>query len=151
MDISLDVAYVSKTVLHSHHSPTELRTPFPSHYTKKPDVKEFTETGVIFKDGTFEEIDDAIFCTGCHIYDKIVCCFMLNSTFSESYLLRSYFYISGFDYDYPFLDETSGLTITPKSLTPLYKYLVNINQPTMMMVGLIVKACIVVAIDAQVR
>lgn len=150
MDISLDVAYVSKTVLHSHHSPTELRTPFPSHYTKKPDVKEFTETGVIFKDGTFEEIDDAIFCTGCYIYNKIVYCLYVYFNIFIS-LLRSYFYISGFDYDYPFLDETSGLTITPKSVTPLYKYLVNINQPTMMMVGLIVKACIVVAIDAQVR
>lgn len=64
MDISLDVARVSKTVLHSHHSVINNSTPFPSHYTKKADVKEFNETGVIFVDGTFEEIDDVIYCTG---------------------------------------------------------------------------------------
>lgn len=56
----------------------------------------------------------------------------------------------GFEYDYPFLDETSGLTFGKKSVTPLYKYMVNIHQPTMVFMGLVVRACVVVAIDTQV-
>lgn len=36
------------------------------------------------------------------------------------------------------------------SVTPLYKQVVNINEPTMLIVGLVVKACVVTAIDAQV-
>lgn len=56
----------------------------------------------------------------------------------------------GFEYDYPFLDETSGLTFSKRSVTPLYKYMVNIHQPTMVFMGLVVRACVVVAIDTQV-
>ncbi|KAI5643174.1 flavin-binding monooxygenase-like domain-containing protein [Phthorimaea operculella] len=110
-DISLDVATVSRTLV-------KFNTPFPENYIKKPDVKEFNETGVIFVDGTYEDIDDVIFCTG-------------------------------FQYYYPFLDETSGLTIDKRSVVPLYKYMVNINQPSMIFMGLVVRACLVVAIEAQ--
>ncbi|CAH0594187.1 unnamed protein product [Chrysodeixis includens] len=120
MDIGMDVGEVSSALIHSHHSKIFYRTPFPAHYVKKPDIKEFNETGVIFKDDTFEEVDDVIYCTG-------------------------------FQYDYPFLDETSGLTLDPKSVVPLYRYMVNVNQPTMMVMGLVVRACLVVALDAQAR
>ncbi|CAH1637686.1 unnamed protein product [Spodoptera littoralis] len=120
MDIGLDVAEVSKTLVHSHHSKINFSTPFPPHYHKKPDIQEFNETGVIFKDGSYEEIDDVIYCTG-------------------------------FQYDIPFLDESSGLTLSPKSIVPLYRYMVNINQPSMILMGLIVRACLVVALDAQAR
>lgn len=64
MDISLDIAEVSRTLIHSHHSRINFTTPFPPNYVKKPDIKEFNESGVIFKDGTFEELDDVIYCTG---------------------------------------------------------------------------------------
>ncbi|KAL4715988.1 hypothetical protein ACJJTC_013288 [Scirpophaga incertulas] len=118
MDISLDVAEVSKTLVHSHHSKVNFNTPFPSHYIKKPDIQAFNESGAIFTDGSFEELDDVIYCTG-------------------------------YSYDYPFLDESSELTLEPQSITPLYKYMVNINQPTMLFMGLVVRACLVVVIDAQ--
>ncbi|XP_032521487.2 senecionine N-oxygenase-like isoform X2 [Danaus plexippus] len=120
MDIAIDVAYVSKTLVHSHHSPGFGTDSFPQHYIQKPDIREYNETGVIFKDGTYEEIDDVIYCTG-------------------------------YKYNYTFLDDSCGLTVTPRSVTPLYKYMVNVNQPTMMVMGLIVKACVVVALDAQSR
>ncbi|KAL0869190.1 hypothetical protein ABMA27_007471 [Loxostege sticticalis] len=120
MDISLDVAFVAKRLIHSHHSKVDFNTPFPKHYIKKPDIKEFNETGVIFTDGTYEEIDYVILCTG-------------------------------YEYDYPFLDKSCGLNITTHSVTPLYRHLVNINQPTMMVMGLVVRACLVVALDAQAR
>lgn len=120
MDISLDIAEISKTLVHSHHSRINFRTPFPPNYLRKPDIKEFNETGAIFVDGTYEELDDVIYCTG-------------------------------FEFDYPFLDETSELTFGPHSVVPLYQYMVNINQPTMIILGLVVRACLVVASDAQAR
>lgn len=120
MDIALDVAEVSKSLIHSHHSRVNFQTPFPRHYIRKPDIKEFKETGAIFVDGTFEEFDDVIYCTG-------------------------------FQYYYPFLDESSGLHLNPHSVIPLYRYMVNINQPTMVVMGLVVRACLVVALDAQAR
>ncbi|CAH2045541.1 unnamed protein product, partial [Iphiclides podalirius] len=120
MDIALDVACVCKKLVHSHHSKVNFRTKFPKHYIKKPDIKEYNETGVFFVDGTYEEIDDVIYCTG-------------------------------FQYYYPFLDESSGLTLDTHSVIPLYKYMVNINQPSMVFMGLVIRACIVIAIDAQAR
>lgn len=120
MDIGLDVADVASRLLHSHHSRINFTTPFPPQYHKKPDVQEFNETGVIFKDGSYEEIDDVIYCTGFHYY-----C--------------------------PFLDESSGLNVQPQSVVPLYRYTVNINQPTMFMMGFFIRACLVVALDAQAR
>ncbi|XP_064073955.1 senecionine N-oxygenase-like isoform X1 [Vanessa tameamea] len=120
MDIAIDVAYAAKTLVHSHHSKINFRTVFPKHYIRKPDVQEFNETGAIFKDGSYEDLDDVIYCTG-------------------------------FQYYYPFLDESCGLNLTPQSVTPLYKYMVNIYQPTMLVMGLVVRACLVVALDAQSR
>ncbi|KAJ0173681.1 hypothetical protein K1T71_010830 [Dendrolimus kikuchii] len=120
MDIGLDIAEVSQTLVHSQHSKVNFQTPFPPHYFKKPDIKEFNETGAIFVDGTFEEIDDVIYCTG-------------------------------FEYYYPFLDETSGLSLHPRSVVPLYRYMVNIHQPTLVIMGLVVRACLVIALDAQAR
>ncbi|XP_059053198.1 senecionine N-oxygenase-like isoform X2 [Achroia grisella] len=111
MDIGLEVCNVSRRLIHSHHSNINYRTPFPSHYIKKPDVKEFDETGVYFVDGTFEELDDVIYCT----------------------------------------DESCGLDIAKHSVVPLYNYVVNIKQPTMMFLGLVVRACLPPALDAQAR
>ncbi|KAJ2953225.1 hypothetical protein O0L34_g804 [Tuta absoluta] len=119
-DIGLDVARISRTLVHSTHTFVKFNTPLPENYIKKPDIKEFNETGVIFVDGTYEDIDDVIYCTG-------------------------------FQYYYPFLDETSGLTISKRSVVPLYKHMVNIHQPSMIFTGLVVRACLVVAIEAQTR
>ncbi|CAG4953553.1 unnamed protein product [Parnassius apollo] len=120
MDIAIDVAFYCKTLFHSHHSKVNFRTKFPNHYIRKPDVKEFNGTGVFFVDGTYEEIDDVIYCTG-------------------------------YEYYYPFLDDTCGLTLGKHYVVPLYKYMVNINQPSMVLLGLVIRACLVVAIDAQAR
>lgn len=62
-----------------------------------------------------------------------------------------YFYrFPGFEYDYGFLDESCGLTIKTDVLYPLHQYMVNIRQPTMIIMGLVVRACLVIALDAQV-
>ncbi|XP_046971080.1 senecionine N-oxygenase-like [Vanessa cardui] len=118
MEIVIDVANGAKTLFHSHHS--EFSTVLPKHCISKPDVQEFNETGAIFKDGSYEDLDDVIYCTG-------------------------------FQYYYPYLDKSCGLNITPQSVTPLYRYMVNIYQPTLFMMGFVVKACQVVTLDAQAR
>ncbi|XP_058793277.1 senecionine N-oxygenase-like [Phymastichus coffea] len=44
---------------------------------------------------------------------------------------------TGYLYDYPFLDESTGITVTKgKYVHPLYKHFININHPTMVFVGL---------------
>ncbi|XP_039757699.1 senecionine N-oxygenase-like [Pararge aegeria] len=120
LDIAIDVAYVSKTLVHSHHSKAPLKTVFPEHYIKKPDIKEFNTTGVIFEDGSYEDTDDVIYCTG-------------------------------YQYYLPFLDISCGLEWDRQCVKPLHKYMVNIHQPTMLFLGAIVRACLVVALDAQAR
>ncbi|KAI8425137.1 hypothetical protein MSG28_006975 [Choristoneura fumiferana] len=63
MEIGLLVADVASRLVHSHHSPAPFEAHFPPHYVKKADVKEFKENGVVFVDGSFEEVDDVIYCT----------------------------------------------------------------------------------------
>lgn len=58
--------------------------------------------------------------------------------------------VLGYEYDYPFLDKSCGLVIDKHSVIPLHKYMVNINEPSMVIMGLVIRACLVVAIDAQV-
>ncbi|CAF4910938.1 unnamed protein product [Pieris macdunnoughi] len=120
LDITLDIASVADTVYHSHHSPMKFKTQFPPNYVKKPDIKEFNETGVLFVDGSYADVDDVIYCTG--------------------YL-----------FNYSFLDESAGLNISSKSVMPLHKFMVNINEPSLIIVGLIEKACLAKALEAQAR
>lgn len=64
MDIAIDVEAVARRLVHSHHSKVKFRTIWPSHYTRKTDIQELKENGVVFIDGTYEEVDDIIYCTG---------------------------------------------------------------------------------------
>ncbi|CAK1553888.1 unnamed protein product [Leptosia nina] len=120
LDITMDVATVAKTIFHSHHSPQNFKTKFPPNYVKKPDIKEYNETGVTFVDGSYEDIDDVIYCTG--------------------YL-----------FNFSFLDESAGLNVSSKTVTPLHKFMVNINEPSLIIIGLIEKACLAIALEAQAR
>ncbi|KAJ6646824.1 Senecionine N-oxygenase [Pseudolycoriella hygida] len=60
-----DVAYfVSKVAQKATISTHDSKRSFPSEIHKKPDVKEFTENGVIFEDGSREDFSVVIFATG---------------------------------------------------------------------------------------
>lgn len=48
----------------SHHLKEEITTQFPKHVTQKPDIDRVTENGVIFKDGSTEQVDTLFYCTG---------------------------------------------------------------------------------------
>ncbi|KAL0869186.1 hypothetical protein ABMA27_007469 [Loxostege sticticalis] len=63
LDLAIHLSNVTAKLVHSHH--LRYNQPFFSDtYVKKPDIKMFTSNGVIFQDGSFEEVDDVIFCTG---------------------------------------------------------------------------------------
>ncbi|CAG9134047.1 unnamed protein product [Plutella xylostella] len=104
LDLATHLVNVTQKLVHSHHLVYN-QPNFPKNYVKKPDIRAFTTDGVIFVDGSFEQVDDVIFCTG-------------------------------FDFDYPFLDETSGVTVSGKFVLPVYQDIVNIRRPSMMFIGL---------------
>ncbi|KAG4076275.1 hypothetical protein HA402_014824 [Bradysia odoriphaga] len=102
----VDVSYlVSKTATKttiSFHDPTRI---IPSGIHKKPDIRELTENGAIFQDGTEEHFTVIIFATG--------------------YL-----------YSFPFLSIDCGITIDDNYIQPLFKHCININYPTMALIGM---------------
>ncbi|KAL4715984.1 hypothetical protein ACJJTC_013284 [Scirpophaga incertulas] len=48
-------------------------------------------------------------------------------------------FATGYDFSYPFLDKSTGITATGKFVLPLYQHTVNIRHPTMMFVGVLQK------------
>lgn len=67
LDLATQLHNITNKLLHSHHLVYN-QPKFSDHYVKKPDIKAFTTNGVVFKDGTVEEVDDVIFCTGYEYY-----------------------------------------------------------------------------------
>lgn len=63
LDLALHLSNVTAKLIHSHHLVYN-QPDFGENFVKKPDVKNFVPNGVIFVDGTFEEIDDVILATG---------------------------------------------------------------------------------------
>ncbi|EFA05901.1 senecionine N-oxygenase [Tribolium castaneum] len=62
LDISQQISNVATKVFLSHRSKDPL--PVPDILHQKCLIKEFVENKAIFEDGTSEEIDDVVFCTG---------------------------------------------------------------------------------------
>lgn len=56
-----------------------------------------------------------------------------NGTFEEYDIIA---FATGYDFSFPFLSVDSGLYLTDKSVYPLYKHCININKPTMVVIGL---------------
>lgn len=46
-----------------------------------------------------------------------------------------FMFCTGYRYGFPFLDETSGIRVDENFVTPLYKHLINIDHPSMCVVG----------------
>jgi dimethylaniline monooxygenase (N-oxide forming) len=60
-------------------------------------------------------------------------------------------YATGYEYSYPFLSSDSGLSSFNKKVFPLYKHCLNINNPTMAILGLPYFALTMPLFDLQVR
>lgn len=63
VDISQDIVKSASKVFWSHHQKTQ-RTFEIENFIQKPDVKQLTENGAEFVDGSIEEIDEIVYCTG---------------------------------------------------------------------------------------
>ncbi|KAG5891233.1 hypothetical protein JTB14_004348 [Gonioctena quinquepunctata] len=66
-DITRFVAAVADKVVLSHRSLLGQSSKLPDGVLSKPEIQAFKEKSVIFKDGSEEDVDVVIFCTGYHI------------------------------------------------------------------------------------
>ncbi|VVC38042.1 Hypothetical protein CINCED_3A006990 [Cinara cedri] len=64
LDISFDISKVARKVYLSHHNQRVKNMECPSNMVQKVDIKEIVENGVIFQDGSYEQIDSVLYCTG---------------------------------------------------------------------------------------
>ncbi|CAB3225449.1 unnamed protein product [Arctia plantaginis] len=104
LDVAIQLVNVTSKLLHSHHFMYKLPEIY-GNYLMKPDIKHFNTTGAVFVDGSTEEFDIVILCTG--------------YTFSFPFL------------NY----QSAGVSATKKYVLPLHNQVVNINHPSMTFVG----------------
>lgn len=104
----------------SHHLTQKPKTIFPDNLTQKPDVMEFTEAGAQFTDGSVENFNAIVFCTG-------------------------------YKYTFPFLSVDCGVSVDDNYVSPLFKHVLNINNPTMGFIGLPFQVCASQMFDLQAR
>lgn len=51
-------------------------------------------------------------------------------------IVDSFIYSTGYSYDIPFLDKSSGITVENKYVYPLHKHIINVRYPSMAIFGL---------------
>ncbi|KAF5274058.1 hypothetical protein FQR65_LT04456 [Abscondita terminalis] len=100
-DIACQLKDMARTVYLSHWKPINIKI---ENVLNKPAVELFEFKNVVFADGSIENIDAVIYCTG-------------------------------YEYRLPFLDESCGITIKNNWVQPLYKHIINIEHPTMFIIG----------------
>ncbi|XP_031634182.1 dimethylaniline monooxygenase [N-oxide-forming] 3-like [Contarinia nasturtii] len=106
LDITRQLKGVARKVVKSTHSTIAPTASPGSIIIFKGEVRRFGKNAVKFKDGSWEKISVVIFATG--------------------YL-----------FDYPFLDSTnSGIVTNGVYVAPLYRQILNIENPTMAFVGI---------------
>lgn len=120
MDLALEISKKAKRIILSHHLKDPIGTVFPDNVVQKPDIKELTKHGVIFKDDTNESVDAIFYCTG-------------------------------YKYSFPFLSEKCGVRVDSNMVTPLWKHLISIENPTLALIGLPFYVCAFSMFDLQVR
>lgn len=64
MDLAYEISKLAVRVTLSHHHKTPPLTAFPKNVNLKPDVKQLTENGVEFTDGSQEDYSVIFYCTG---------------------------------------------------------------------------------------
>lgn len=94
---------------------------YPSNVDRIGSIKEITEHGVISTDG--KKFDDI---------DAIVYC-------------------TGYKMTFPFMSDDCGLNVDNNCVQPLFKHIININNPTMALIGLTFTAANTQMMDIQVR
>lgn len=108
-------------VVLSHHMKEPISTKYPSNVSMKPDVRTIKN---------FEEVE---------FVDGSCCCF-------DTILL-----CTGYKYNFPFLDESCGVTVDDNHIQPLYKHMIHIEKPTMCFIGIPFQVCTFHMFDLQAR
>nr|XP_023018727.1 senecionine N-oxygenase-like [Leptinotarsa decemlineata] len=119
LDVTLHMARVAETVAFSHHSEEARNSPFPKNVQQKPDIKRIISSDEV------EFVDDT--CCG---FDVIIFC-------------------TGYNYSFPFLNESCGIRIDDNYIQPLYKHMINICKPTMCFIGVPFNVCTFMMFDLQ--
>lgn len=125
-DIIHEIATKAERVYFSHHRDLTGNV-FASNVKQMGDIKCFTENCVEFVNGSREVISIILFCTGWYHFKttNLFCFYDGHSIFS------------GYKFSFPFLSIDCGLTLKEGFLVePLYKHIININYPTMAIIGL---------------
>lgn len=60
-------------------------------------------------------------------------------------------YCTGYKYTFPFLSMDCGISVDDNYVQPLYKHCININRPTMALIGLPFYVCASQMFDLQVN
>lgn len=66
VDLTYLISTTAKRIYFSHRTHDPKHT-YPSNVVRVGPIKEFTETGVVFLDGSEHEIDEVVYCTGYQI------------------------------------------------------------------------------------
>jgi dimethylaniline monooxygenase (N-oxide forming) len=119
VDISQEIAKCANKVLWSNHLEVQKVLP-TTNIIQKPDVAKLTNHGAIFTDGTSENFNDIVYCTG-------------------------------YRYTFPFLSIDCELSCEDNYVKQLYKHCLNINLPSLAVVGLPVNNCPFQTFDLQIR
>lgn len=138
MDLANEISKLAVRVTLSHHHENAPLTKFPDNVDLKPDVKCLTENGVEFVDGSHRSYSVIFYCTGTE--------WMLSHTYNEFNISN----IIGYKYSFPFLSVDCGISVDDNYVQPLYKHCININRPTMALIGLPYYVCASQMSDLQV-
>lgn len=120
MDLANHISKQAKCVFLSHHLDPAPDTDFMRTVKQKSDVKKFRQNGALFMDGSEEQFDYVIYCTG-------------------------------YQYSFPFLSTDCGIFVQNNHVQPLHKQCINIEHPTMAIIGLPFLVLPTQCFDLQIR
>ncbi len=142
MDLANEISKFAVRVTLSHHLKTAPLTKFQDNVDLRPDIKCLTENGVEFVDGNYQSYSVIFYCTGKNI---------LGVKGKVMFPMIFIFKLLGYKYSFPFLSVDCGLSVDDNYVHPLYKHCININRPTMALIGLPYYVCASQMSDLQVR
>ncbi|XP_017771382.1 PREDICTED: senecionine N-oxygenase-like isoform X1 [Nicrophorus vespilloides] len=97
-DITLNVSEVATKVIFSHHSTYDIKSKYPDNVEQRCDIKKIlNENTVEFIDGSVEEIDAIIYCTG-YLYSYPFLHESCGITITENYVQHLYKHLINIKY-----------------------------------------------------
>lgn len=120
VDITQEIAKCAEKVFWSNHLKDRDVFGAIPNIVQTHDVEQLTQCGARFVDGSTEDIDDIVYCTG-------------------------------YRYTFPFLSIDCEISCEQNYVKPLYKHCININRPTMAVIGLPIYNCPFQTFDLQIR